>query len=136
MLWKISQYSQESTCVGVSLTKLQEWRPGALLIRDSNSGAFLWILRDFWDTYFADYMRTIASESKAEFVQSVQMAQSVAETTYFFSKYCNYLNGCFRKCNIFKHSSNEVASLKIYKKATFEMNHISLVNQHELLMFH
>ena len=33
----------------------------------------------------------------------------------FFSKYCSYLNGCFWKCNIFKHSSKEVASLKIYK---------------------
>ena len=55
----------------------------------------------------------------------------------FFSKYCNYLNGCFWKCNIFKHSSNEVASLKFTKKLlslviTFEMNHISF----ELLMFH
>ena len=38
---------------------------------------------------------------------------------HFFSKYCNYLNGYFWKCNIFKHSSNEVASLKIYKKASF-----------------
>ena len=37
----------------------------------------------------------------------------------FFSKYCSCLNGCFWKCNTFKHSSNEVASLKIYKKATF-----------------
>ena len=36
----------------------------------------------------------------------------------FFSKYCNYLNGCFWKWIIFKHSSDEVASLKIYKKAT------------------
>ena len=38
---------------------------------------------------------------------------------HFFSKYCNYLNGYFWKCNIFKHSSNEVDSLKIYKKASF-----------------
>ena len=37
---------------------------------------------------------------------------------FFFKKYCSSLNGCFWKCNIFKHCSNEVASLKIYKKAT------------------
>ena len=38
---------------------------------------------------------------------------------FFFSKYCSCLNGCFWKCNSFKHCSNEVASLKAYKKATF-----------------
>ena len=36
LLLKISQYSQENT-----------WRPATLLKRDSNTGAFLWILRNF-----------------------------------------------------------------------------------------
>ena len=37
---KISQISQENTCVGV-------WRPEALLRRDPNTGVFLWDLRNF-----------------------------------------------------------------------------------------
>ena len=71
---KISQYSQENTCVGLSLIKLQEWKTTALLIRDSMS-----ILQKFQDTNFEDYLRTTASESKAEFVPSMQIVQSVAE---------------------------------------------------------
>ena len=38
---KISQYSQEATCVGVSfLVTLQTLRPATLLKRDSNTGGF------------------------------------------------------------------------------------------------
>ena len=39
---KISQFSQESTCVRVSfLIKLHDFSPATLLERDSNTGAFL-----------------------------------------------------------------------------------------------
>ena len=38
---------------------------------------------------------------------------------FFFQSSRSCLNGCFWKCNTFKHSSNEVASLKIYKKVIF-----------------
>ena len=38
---KISQYSQENTCVGISfLIKMQAFRAPALLKRDSNTGVF------------------------------------------------------------------------------------------------
>ena len=38
---KISQYSSENTCVGISfLIKLQAFRAPALLKRDSNTGVF------------------------------------------------------------------------------------------------
>ena len=34
-------------CWRLSLIKLQTWRPADLLTRDSNTGVFLWILRNF-----------------------------------------------------------------------------------------
>ena len=44
----ISQYSQESTCVGVcSLIKLPVFEPVTLLKRDSNTVAYLWTLGNF-----------------------------------------------------------------------------------------
>ena len=48
LLLKILQYSQENICVGVSfLIKLQATRPPTFLNRDSNTGAFMWILQNF-----------------------------------------------------------------------------------------
>ena len=41
VFWKFFQYSQENTCVGVSF-----FRPATLLKWDSNTGVFLWILRN------------------------------------------------------------------------------------------
>ena len=55
---KISQNSQEKTCVRVSfLIKLQNsgLRP-ATLLKDSGTGVFLWILRNFLRTFF--FMKT------------------------------------------------------------------------------
>ena len=50
---KISQYSQENNCVGVSfLIMLQAFRPATLLKRDSNIGVFLRILRTFKEQLF------------------------------------------------------------------------------------
>ena len=37
--WKFQQYSQESTCVGVCVIKLEALRPATVLKRDSNIGA-------------------------------------------------------------------------------------------------
>ena len=48
LLSKISQYSQENICVGVSfLIKMQAFRPTTLLKRDSNTGVFLTMLQKF-----------------------------------------------------------------------------------------
>ena len=44
VFWKISQISQENTCLGV--------RPAALLKRDSNTIVFLWNLRNFQEHLF------------------------------------------------------------------------------------
>ena len=58
---KISQYSQEGTCIGVSfshlcsslfLIKLQIFRPATLLKWESNEGALQSILRSFWKCLF------------------------------------------------------------------------------------
>ena len=44
---KISQIFRKIPVVSLFLIKLQAWRPAALLKRDSNTGAFLWNLRNF-----------------------------------------------------------------------------------------
>ena len=76
------------------------------------------MLRNFEDIYFEDYLQTAASESKAEFAQSMQFIQSVAK---FISKLfqSNCLSGCFSKCNIFKHNSDDVAFFVNLQKSTF-----------------
>ena len=61
---KISQYSQENTCVGISfLIKMQAFRAPALLKRDSNTGVFCEHWEIFKNTYFEEHLRTAASES-------------------------------------------------------------------------
>ena len=61
---KISQYSSENTCVGISfLIKLQAFRAPALLKRDSNTGVFCEHWEIFKNTYFEEHLRTAASES-------------------------------------------------------------------------
>ena len=47
---QISQNSQEKICARVSfLIKLQPWGPQLYWKRDSDTSAFLWILRDFYE---------------------------------------------------------------------------------------
>ena len=58
VLLKISQYSQENTCVEVSL---QVFRFAILLIRDTNIYVFLRILRNFKEHRFGEHLRTTAS---------------------------------------------------------------------------
>ena len=61
---KISQYSQENTCVGISfLIKMQAFRAPALLKRDSNTGVFCEHWEIFKNTYFEEHLQTAASES-------------------------------------------------------------------------
>ena len=52
------QYSQENTCVEVSL---QAFRFAILLIRDTNTYVFLQILRNFKEHHFEEHLRTTAS---------------------------------------------------------------------------
>ena len=47
---KISQYSQENTCVGAS-------RSATLLKKDSNTGVFLWKLQNFKKSFFIEHLR-------------------------------------------------------------------------------
>ena len=46
MFLKISQISLENTCDGVFCNKVTCLGPAILLNRESNTGAFLWNLRD------------------------------------------------------------------------------------------
>ena len=54
---KISQYSQENTCVGVSFL--------TLLKRNSNTSVFLWISWNFQETYFQEHLQKAASDNVA-----------------------------------------------------------------------
>ena len=58
MFLKILQYSQENTCVELSL---QAFRFAILLIRDTNAYVFLRILRTFKEHHFEEYLRTTTS---------------------------------------------------------------------------
>ena len=55
VFFKISQNSQENTCIGVSFfKKIAAWRPAAL--RDSNTGVFRWISYEiFMNTFLAEH---------------------------------------------------------------------------------
>ena len=60
---KVLQYSQENTCVGVSLMKLQVFRPTTLLKRDSNTRVFFCKYCEiFKKIYFKEHMQTAASD--------------------------------------------------------------------------
>ena len=49
---KILQYSQENTYVGVFFNKNAGVQSVTLIKRDSNTGVFLWVLRNFWEHLF------------------------------------------------------------------------------------
>ena len=49
MFWKISQYSQENNCVGVSGYQVFSF----IIKKVSNAGAFLWILLNFYKHLFS-----------------------------------------------------------------------------------
>ena len=66
MLLKISQISQDSTCVGVSF--FQAWRPATLLKTDSSTDVFLSNLRIFQNTYLVEHLRTTSSKHGSSFL--------------------------------------------------------------------
>ena len=65
LFFKISQYSQENNCVGVSfLIKIQTFRPVTLLKEDSNTVVLLkYLAKIFKKSYFEEHLWTTISES-------------------------------------------------------------------------
>ena len=63
---KVSEILQENTSAGgLFLIKLQVWRPGSLINRDSNTGGFPWNLQNFLkNTFFYRTPPVAASETK------------------------------------------------------------------------
>ena len=45
-------FTGKHLCWSLLLIKLHAWRPPTLLKRDSNTGSFLWILRNFYEQLF------------------------------------------------------------------------------------
>ena len=99
---KISQHSQENTCFGISfLIKMQAFRAPALLKRDSNTGAFLRTLRNFyehlfwrtsangcfWDFHLNIYLyEQITQEVKKTFSQKYNKTKTVRKLSYMKKK--------------------------------------------------
>ena len=66
--------------------KVAGLRPGTLLKRDSNTGVFLWILRNFKNTYFEEHLSTGASSMsrlKFFFRQGVSWKQASVQNFIF-----------------------------------------------------
>ena len=62
MFLKISQTSQENTCVGVFFNKVAGLQPASFLKTDSNTSAFLCeVWETFKNTYFEENLQTTAS---------------------------------------------------------------------------
>ena len=55
-------FTGKHLCWSLFLINLQAFRSTALLKRDSNTGVFLWILRNFKNTYLEEHLRTVASK--------------------------------------------------------------------------
>ena len=84
MLLKISQFSWENTCVGVSLIKLQGWRPATLLKKYSNTQVFsceIW--KTLKKTYFEEHLQTTASAAQVLFTDFQQKCITTIFRTLF-----------------------------------------------------
>ena len=64
MFLKISQLSQENTCVGVFLIKLQAFRSAIFLKRNFNTGVSCEIYEILKNTYIQEHLQTTASLSE------------------------------------------------------------------------
>ena len=62
-----------------------KFRSATLLKRDSNTGLFLWLLRNFKDTYFEKHLRTAASEnlSRAAILTSRRYFRSSSLSAFY-----------------------------------------------------
>ena len=63
ILKKLAKYAQRNTCVGVFINKFIGWRPATLLKRNYNTDVFLWILKNFKNTFLTKYHRVTSSET-------------------------------------------------------------------------
>ena len=61
-------FRKKHLCWGLFLTKFQAWRPSTSLKRNSNTGLFLWILRNFEEQLF--YRTPPVAASKEELLNS------------------------------------------------------------------
>ena len=62
-LKNFANFTGKHLCWGFFLIKLQAFRPGIFLKRDSNTGVFMENLKIFKNTYFEDHLRTTTSGS-------------------------------------------------------------------------
>ena len=59
-----ANFTGKHLCWSLFLIKLQAFRPAAFLKRDSNTGVFLWSLRNFYNTFFTEHFRWLPLAGK------------------------------------------------------------------------
>ena len=65
VLKNFSNFTRKHLCWSLFLIKLQAWWSAILLQKDSNTGVFLWNLRNSENTYFEEHLGTAASDNSA-----------------------------------------------------------------------
>ena len=77
---KISQYSQENTCVGISLLiKMQGFRTPALLKRDSNTSVFC----EHWEIFKNNYFLTNNIGSEENVFSKIKQNKNHSKTQLY-----------------------------------------------------
>ena len=75
MFLKVSRYSQENTCIGVSLYKIAGLRSATLWKIDSGTGIFLGILLNFKKGFFIEYLEYFVVDAVVENVFVIQYSE-------------------------------------------------------------
>ena len=82
-------------CWSLFLINLQAYKPATLLQRDSNTGVFLWILKNFKNLYFKGHLWTTASElywfKVEKIIEKVTIIGGVFRTKLFCKNSCLYI---------------------------------------------
>ena len=83
-------------CWSLFLINFQAYKPATLLQRDSNTGVFLWILKNFKNLYFKGHLWTTASElywfKVEKIIEKVTIIGDVFRTKLFCKNSCLYIN--------------------------------------------
>ena len=104
---KCFQNSQENTCISLALTKRQPFNLKFYQKIDSGIGAFLWILRNWRNTYSAEHLRIFLNSFKTLWKTSMLafvLCIKLQACSYF---QCIQLNGTKENCG--------TGTLKIWK---------------------
>ena len=72
-------------CWSLLLIKLQAWKPVTLLIRDFNTGVFLWALQNFYEQLFLEHLRWLGSEYASAVIYDGRWRKPRVCISYFYN---------------------------------------------------